>query len=157
MSYDGVTAVSGHLDGGVRFWDVRSGERTGEVSELHGGGVTSVNFNPNNNAEILTMGRDSTVKLVDVRQAGQELQTFQHADFKTDLSYSSCAISPDGAYAAAGSSLGTIFIWKTLDGSLERQLKGHDASIAAVAWDRGGSNGQQFASVDIKGNLLLWA
>jgi WD40 repeat protein len=73
------------------------------------------------------------------------------------LSYSSCAISPDGAYAAAGSSLGTIFIWKTLDGSLERQLKGHDASIAAVAWDRGGSNGQQFASVDIKGNLLLWA
>ena len=157
MSYDGVTAVSGHHDGGVRFWDVRSGERTGEVTDLHTGGVSSVNFNPNNNAEILTLGSDSTLKLVDVRKAGQELQSFRYADFKNNLSYAACAISPDGNYAAAGSSTGTVFIWKTLDGTLEKQLQGHESNVVAVAWDRGGSNGQQFASVDNKGNLLLWA
>ena len=44
-----------------------------------------------------------------------------------------------------------------MDGTLEKQLQGHESNVVAVAWDRGGSNGQQFASVDNKGNLLLWA
>jgi len=29
---DTVSAVSGHLDGGLRFWDLRSGERTADIS-----------------------------------------------------------------------------------------------------------------------------
>jgi autophagy-related protein 16-1 len=98
------------------------------------------------------------VKLIDVRNTGQELQTFHHAEFWIDLSYASCAISPDGNHAAAGSANGDVFIWRTRDGNLEQHLKGHHASgVVAVAWERGGSNGQQFASVDMKGNLLLWA
>jgi len=57
---------------------------------------------------------------------------------------------PDDNYAAAGSSTGNVFIWKTLDGTLEKQLQGHETCVVAVAWDRGGGNGQQFASVDSK-------
>jgi autophagy-related protein 16 len=157
ISHDSATAASGHLDGGVRFWDVRTSERTADITELHSNGVTSVKFNPTNNAEVLTAGRDSIVKLTDVRKSGEELQSFFHSEFKVDLSYAACAISPDGKYAAAGSSTGDIFIWRTVDGHLERQLKGHETGVVAVAWDRGGSNGQQFASVDKRGCLLLWA
>jgi len=157
ISYDSVTAASGHLDGGVRFWDIRTADRTADITELHNNGVTSVNFNPSNNAEVLTTGRDSIVKLIDVRKSGEELQSFRHTDFLIDLTYAACAISPDGKHAAVGSANGDIFIWRTLDGNLERQLKGHDAGVVSVAWDRGGSNGQQFASVDKKGCLLLWA
>lgn len=29
---DSVTAVSGHMDGGLRFWDLRTGERTSDIS-----------------------------------------------------------------------------------------------------------------------------
>lgn len=43
-----------------------------------------------------------------------------------------------------------MFVWKTLDGTLEIQLQGHESSIVAVTWDRGGSNGQKFASADSK-------
>ena len=123
VSYDSVTAASGHLDGGkiipnllhnnclqlnfltdvitirfqgVRFWDVRTSERTADITDLHFNGVTSVKFNPTNNAEVLTTGRDSVMKLTDVRKAGQELQSFSHVDFKIDLSYAGSAISPDG-------------------------------------------------------------
>ena len=53
-------------------------------------------FNPKNNAQVLTTGRDSVVKIIDVRKAGQELQSFFHSEFKIDLSYATCAISPDG-------------------------------------------------------------
>ncbi len=141
---------------GVRFWDVRSSERTADITELHTNGVTSVKFNPRNNAEVLTTGRDSVVKLIDVRKSGEALQSFYHSDYRIDLSYAGCAISPDGKYAAAGSSTGDIFIWHTLDGNLERQLKGHDTGVVSVAWNLQ-SNGQQFASVDKRGYLLLWA
>lgn len=157
VSYDSVTAVSGHLDGGVRFWDLRNADRTADISELHSNGVTSVNFNPKNNAEVLTAGRDSILKLIDVRKSGQELQSFSHAGFRIDLSYAGCAISPNGKYAAAGSSNGQIFIWNVTDGKLEAQLDGHTGGVVTVGWERGGSNGQQFASVDKKGCLLLWA
>lgn len=60
-------------------------------------------------------------------------------------------------YAAAGSLTGDVFIWRTADGALETQLKGHESGVVAVTWGRGGSNGQQFASVDKRGCLLLWA
>jgi len=156
VSYDSITAVSGHLDGGVRFWDVRSSERTADITELHSNGVTSVKFNPRNNAEVLTTGRDSVVKLIDVRKSGEVLQSFFHSEYRIDLSYAGCAISPDGKYAAAGSSTGDIFIWRTVDGNLMKQLKGHDTGVVSVAWNMQ-TNGQQFASVDKRGYLILWA
>lgn len=165
--------VSGHIDGGIRLWDPRSNERIGDIPDLHDGscgGVTSVMFNPSNSSQIVTMGRDSIIKLVDLRMAstdssdlpssngGIELQTFQHVDMKVDLSYSGCAISPDGKYVAAGSANGNIFVWRTADGNLENQLDGHEGvGVVSVAWGRGSSNGQQFASVDKKGFLYLWA
>lgn len=63
---------------------------------MHSNVVTSVQFNPMNNAEVLTLGRDSVMRLIDVRKSGQELQSFYHSDFRIDLSYAGCAISPDG-------------------------------------------------------------
>lgn len=157
MSYDGVSALSGHLDGGIRFWDLRSGERTAEVSSLHSDVITSVKFNPNNNLEVLSLGRDNCIKVVDMRKAGIELHRLSDPDFQVDLVYSTSSISPDGKYAAAGSSNGQVFLWRMTDGQLEKKLEAHDSGVVAVAWDRGGSNGQQFASIDKKGNLFLWA
>lgn len=161
--------VSGHADGGVRFWDYRSNECIGDISDLHDatcGGITSVMFHPSNPSQILTMGRDSILKLVDVRMTSNlssessrgavELQKFQHVDMKVDLSCAGCTISPDGKYVAAGSSNGNVFIWRTLDGTLENQFEGHGGvGVVSVAWGR--SSGQQFASVDKMGYLYLWA
>lgn len=157
MSYDGISALSGHLDGGIRFWDIRSGDRTAEVSNLHSDIITSVNFNPNNNVEVISMGRDNCIKVVDVRKVGKELHRLYHDDFQIDVNYAASTISHDGKYVAAGSSNGQIFVWKMSDGQIETQLKAHNTGIVAVAWDRGGSNGQQFASIDKAGNLFLWA
>lgn len=63
-----------------------------------------------------------------------------------------------GAYAAAGSGTnGQIFVWRVEDGKLEKKLPGHESGVSGFAWGRGGSSGQQVASVDRKGTLVLWA
>lgn len=157
VSSDAFTSVSGHMDGGIRFWDVRSGERAADIESLHPGGVTSVQFSPSNSTQILTNGRDSTLRLVDMRTCAT-LQSFQHLDFRTLVNYASSSFSPDGMYVAAGStSTGDVFIWRASDGSVVKKLKAHETGVCGLAWGSGGTNGQQVASVDRNGVLVLWA
>jgi autophagy-related protein 16-1 len=107
----------------------------------------------------LTNSLDSTLKIVDIR-AGLALFTFKHAEYTTLSSWPSRAVfSPDGRYVAAGSnSNGTLFVWNTSDGKLKSMLSGvHASGVVGVGWGRGGSGGQQVASLDRKGVLILWA
>ena len=53
---DSFTAMSGHMDGGLRFWVMRAGDRTADISKLHEGGITSVQFHPTNAMQVLTNG-----------------------------------------------------------------------------------------------------
>jgi len=157
VASDACTVVSGHVDGGLRFWDARTGDKTAEIQGLHEGGITSVQFHPSIMTQVLTTGRDSTVKLVDIRTC-VALETMSHNDYRISCSWSSCAFSPDGVYAGAVSSTtGEVFVWRTVDGSLEAKLSGHTNGAAGFAWGRGGASGQQVASVDRGGNLILWA
>ena len=42
VSLDGALAVSGHFDGTLRFWDLRTGKVANEVAGLHTQQITSV-------------------------------------------------------------------------------------------------------------------
>jgi len=157
VSLDSLTVFSGHMDGGIRLWDVRSGKRVLDVLSMHEGGVTSVQCHPMNGNQILTNGRDSVLRVVDVRTC-TAVQSLGHEDFRTAFNYSSCGISPDGAYALAGSgTTGEVFVWGLTDGKVKKKLKAHNVGVGGVAWGRGGSNGQQVATVDRNGVLMLWA
>jgi hypothetical protein len=124
---------------------------------MHEAGVTSVHLNLANNLQVLTNGLDSCLKFIDIR-TGIALQTLRHADFQTSHSWSSSVLSPDGKYAAAGSnSSGVVFVWDVRDGSLKKKLEGHVSGVCGIDWNRGGTSGQQVASIDRKGTLILWA
>jgi len=162
MTSDSFTAVSGHLDGGLRCWDTRSGKRTLEISSIHTDCVTSVQFDPSNFTQILSCSRDSTLKIVDVRK-NDVVKVFGHP--KTTPSVVSllsptASFSPNGKYVAAGSgSTGKVFIWEThaySNNAPLKELKSHECGVEAVAWGRGGRSGQQVATIDKAGNLILW-
>ena len=68
--------------------------------------------------------------------------------------------SSEGLYVASGSSSnGHIFVWEVESGKLIKQLKNghHDVGVCGFAWGCSGTNGQQVASVDKSGRLVLWA
>jgi autophagy-related protein 16 len=119
--------------------------------------VTSVQFKPRKCHEILTNGRDSTLKVVDARTS-TVIKTLSDRDFRTLTNQASSSFSPNGAYAAAGSGdSGDIFVWNVLTGDLEKRLSSHQCGALGLAWGMGGTNGQQVASVDKCGVLILWA
>jgi len=95
VASDSQSAVSGHMDGGLRFWDVRSGDRTGNIGHLHKDSITSVNINPAMSTQVLTQGKDSCLKIVDVR-TGNVVHTLRHEEFRTGYNWSSSSFSPDG-------------------------------------------------------------
>ena len=154
VAADAITAVSGHLDGGLRMWNLQSGERTADLPGMHEAAITSVQFNPRDNGQILTNAADSCLKLVDMR-TGTAIHTLRCQGFQTSYNWSSAAFSPDGRYAIAGSnSTGDLFVWDTTDGLLKTKLQGHQSGVCGIDWGRGA---QQVASVDRKGTLILWA
>ncbi len=138
--------------------DARSGDRALDISNLHEGGVTSVQWKPGSVHEILTNGRDSTLKIVDARNYSV-VQMFRDQDFHTLTNHALSSYSPDGVHVAGGcGDNGDLFVWNASSGELEKRLSGlHKSGSMGVAWGRGGSNGQQVATIDKSGILVLWA
>jgi len=154
---DGLTIATGHMDGGIRLWDMRKGDRSTEIRSIHTGGVTSVQFDPKNSNVLLTNGRDSSISFSDIRM-GSVVQTLQHKNFRTTFNWSSASFSANGMYVVAASGMnGDTFIWRTDDGYLEKHLVSHNQGVGGVAWGGGGTNGQQVATVDRSGVLVLWS
>jgi WD40 repeat protein len=107
---------------------------------------------------------DATLKIVDVRNGGTTpVHTLRlpASEGTATPHWSRATFSPDGKYVAAGCSQnnGTVYVWNVSDGTVKAKLsEGHStAGIVGVDWCRGGSGGQQVASLDRRGLLVLWA
>eukprot|EP00903_Cladosiphon_okamuranus_P021611 g19872.t1 len=102
--------VSGHMDGCVRLWDMRSGSCAHQLQALHTDQVTSVRFAPGRGNLLLTNSKDSTLKVVDARMY-QVVASLSHPSFRTSSSFSRACLSPSAAYAAAASANGNVYVW----------------------------------------------
>jgi WD40 repeat protein len=73
--------LSGHEDGVVRLWDVRSGssEKTFKAQyESHDKWISQVKFNPAVENLFLSGSYDGTVKMWDIRNEEAPLATLKH-------------------------------------------------------------------------------
>mmetsp|Transcript_26846 Transcript_26846/g.62758 ORF Transcript_26846/g.62758 Transcript_26846/m.62758 type:complete len:575 (-) Transcript_26846:426-2150(-) len=154
ITNDSSTMVSGHTDGSLRLWSIRTGRGSAEIKSVHEGAISSVQFHPFDSSKVLTNGMDSRIKIIDLASC-KVVHEFSHKDFHTSYSWSASVFSPDGAFVTAGSSSnGFIFVWNAENGKLLRVLKeGHDsAGVCGISWGREG-----LQSVDKKGKLILWS
>jgi autophagy-related protein 16 len=71
--------ATAHFDGHVRLWALPKGELLHDLSELHSQQTTSVDFSADNKY-LLTNCKDSTLKLVDLRDFSV-VREFSHAKY----------------------------------------------------------------------------
>eukprot|EP01025_Chloroclados_australasicus_P043587 TRINITY_DN4675_c0_g1_i5.p1 TRINITY_DN4675_c0_g1~~TRINITY_DN4675_c0_g1_i5.p1 ORF type:complete len:572 (+),score=90.82 TRINITY_DN4675_c0_g1_i5:87-1718(+) len=151
ITQDGTLIVSGHFDGGVRFWDQRTAKQVHEIKQVHSSAITGV-VASNKFSQILTLGRDHKLKLI--QQNGfNEIRTFNHMKFTIGREMVRPCFSSDDNYIAAGASDGKVYIWETETGECVKVLGQHNQSVVAVAWSPTGS---KLVSADNKGIIKFW-
>ncbi|CAF3236892.1 unnamed protein product [Rotaria sp. Silwood2] len=142
--------ISGHFDKKIRFWDARNDSTKCEL-QLQAA-VTSLSINREKQL-LLACSRDDTLKLIELRE-NRVIQTFSHDDFKVASDTIKAVLSPDCTYACAGSNDGSVFVWNTTTGKIERVLnKEHSSIVNAVAWH---PEGRFIASCEKQRRAILW-
>ncbi|TYI12522.1 hypothetical protein ES332_A09G283600v1 [Gossypium tomentosum] len=150
FSTDGLTICSGHVDGNLRLWDIRTGKLLSEVA-AHSLPITSISLSRNGNV-VLTSGRDNVHNLFDVRSL-EACGTFKATGNRVASNWSRSCISPDDNYIAAGSADGSICIWSISKADIVSTLKEHTAPVLSCTWS---GLGKPLASADKNGIVCTW-
>ncbi|XP_062521321.1 autophagy-related protein 16-1-like [Corticium candelabrum] len=146
----GACVISGHFDKRIRFWDIRSDASANEISLQ--GKVTSLDLSPDRTL-LLSSSRDDTLKLIDLRM-NQVTGTFSADGFKVGVDYTRACFSPDGMFVAAGSQDGSLFVWQTQTGKLEKTVREHSSCVVACTWHPSGSS---LVSCDRTKKCIFWS
>nr|GEV27066.1 hypothetical protein [Tanacetum cinerariifolium] len=151
FTQDGQTVCSGHVDGHLRFWDLRAPKPQTET-HAHSLAVTSISLSRNGNT-ILTSGRDNVHNLFDTRTF-EVWRALGASENRVASNWSRSCISADDNYVAAGSVDGSVHVWSTSkDGNLVSTLKEHTTSVLCCSWS---GLGKPLATSDRNGVICLW-
>lgn len=150
LTMNGEVLCSGHMDGNLRLWDIRSGKQSSEVV-AHNQGITSVSVSRNGHT-MLTSGRDNVHNMIDVRTL--EVQaSFRAPGLLVATNWSRSCLSPDERYVAAGGADGSVVVWNRFakDGTVT--LKGHSSPVLACTWS---DEGRPLVTADKSGCVIVW-
>ncbi len=147
---DQLASVGGE-DGQICLWDLHSLDKKvcWEVDKQF---AKTVDFHPNN-AVMVTMGMDRTVKIWDSQ--GESKKPLQILDFVGWGAF----FSPDGNYIAAAGNDGSIKVWPSQEGLVKPEWKegqkwlAHQGRIWNIAFS---PNSQQIASGGEDGTVRVW-
>ncbi|BBN17899.1 protein MpATG16 [Marchantia polymorpha subsp. ruderalis] len=151
VTSDGALICSGHMDGNLRFWDIRSGKLANEVA-AHGLGITSVSLSRTGHT-VLTSGRDNAINIFDVRSL-EIRATYRSPNFRAATNWCRSCLSPNENYVAVGSADGAVVVWSRKNNEGESVLKGgHTYPVLACAWS---GVGKPLATADKSGRICIW-
>lgn len=123
---DGQFAVSGSLDGTLRWWDLANGQNMRTVS-AHPGGVSVVSVTQDGR-KVVTAGWDGRVRVWNAINGESLLDFKAHNDAAGAL-----ALTPDGQRIITGSDDNLVRIWDLATGTQIRELIGHGDPVRTLA------------------------
>ncbi|PIA30331.1 hypothetical protein AQUCO_05600041v1 [Aquilegia coerulea] len=150
FSMDGLTICSGHVDGHLRLWDIKSGKLLSEVA-AHSLAITSLCLSGNGNI-VLTSGRDNSHNLFDVRSL-ELCDSLRASGNNLASNWSRSCLSPDDNYVAAGSADGSVYVWSRIRSNMVSTLTEHTAPILCCSWS---GLGKPLATADKNGIVCVW-
>jgi WD40 repeat protein len=134
FSPDGNILASGHLDGTIIFWDVKTHQPTGQPL-LEKSFIRSIAFSPDGNT--LASGyNNGNIVLWDTRSRQAIGQPYiGHTSYVASIVFNS-----DGTSLASSSNDGTIILWGVNNQPpISKQLIGNSASIEAITFSPDGN------------------
>ncbi|KAH9599724.1 WD40 repeat [Trypanosoma melophagium] len=148
--------VSAHYNGSLWVWDRRTVGHSTEIKNAHHQGVTCVRMDPDGR-RCVSLGRDGTVCVRDVRDLKQELFRVEHSDMRVSSNLARFAISGDGKLCAVGSARGAVFLVTLDEGHiLDATLNGeHQKGVHSVSWTLCDST-PLLASIGEDKRIVVW-
>ena len=145
-SPDGEVLASGSEFGGIRFWNIQTGEVL-QTLEWRGGDVASLTWSPD--GEVLASGSEfGGIRFWNI-QTGEVLQTLEWRGGDV----ASLTWSPDGEVLASGSEFGGIRFWNIQTGEVLQTLEWRGGDVASLTWS---PDGEVLASGFEDGTVRLW-
>lgn len=132
------SAFSGHHDGKIRQWDLRSGEMVMDMEDLHTEKVTGLTLFPDSN-RMVTCSRDNTLHIVDLRTR-RSLFQLSESTYRSGVDWNRPCVSPYGEYVAVGGSQGCVYFFSTKDGSFVSKIQALRRPVACVSWSPTGES-----------------
>jgi WD40 repeat protein/transcriptional regulator with XRE-family HTH domain len=147
-SPDGTILASGSEDqGGIRLWDVETGDGLGALQADSQHSFKSMAWHPDGHI-LASCGNSDKIWLWDLRRK-ECLKTLQgHSNWIVSVAW-----SPDGKILASSSQDQTIRLWDINTGTCLKTLLGHQNVVWSVAWD---PDGKTLASGSEDQSIRLW-
>ncbi len=143
----GNLLVSGGLDTRVRLWNLNSDE-CNEGPPIEGHVITGVGFMPPDGHQVVSAGRDGTLRCWNAGTLIQENQCLYPR-----VCIRSVAVRPDGKWFAAGCENRMLNMWDGTSGWQPPTDRGHADKILSVAYS---PDGTRLASADESGIVKIW-
>ncbi|KAF9553184.1 WD40 repeat-like protein [Agrocybe pediades] len=146
FSADGNWLASGHRDGTVQIWDLKSS--TSKALDQHSNTVSSVAFSPDSK-HLVSGSWDNTVCLWDMTKMEQVGDPW-----KGHTNDVNCVVfSPNGTKVISGSYDKTLRVWDPETGKEIAVLKGHEDFVLSVALS---PDGLHIVSGSYDGTVCIW-
>jgi WD40 repeat protein len=130
--------------GKVVLWDVRTGERAGEVGNEFDQ-VLGADVSPDH-AHVALGGPSKLLKIFATKDGKQLHSLKKHTDWVTAVTF-----SPDGKFLASADRSGGVVVWEGATGKEYNTLPGHKVMVTALAFMPG-----VLASASEDGTIVLW-
>lgn len=127
LVFQGQRMLSGHVNGKIKEWDIRSGKATHTYAH-HGSKVAALVLDVHNDI-IISGGKNPPIKLWDRRKGA----TAQNLEGHTGIVH---ALHYDGPKLISGSMDTTIALWDTATGALLRRFNTDKPVIEVTAEER---------------------
>ena len=141
---DGNHVVSASEDRTARLWDLA----TGSSRVVYSGAPQLFAVAVDPDGKLIALGGGLPPIVIQPLDGGPRLVLRGHRGIVNDVMF-----SPDGKHLASGSDDGTVRIWNTATGKLERTLNGHGQSVDSVAYS---PDGRRIVSAGADATVRIW-